>query len=675
MNIITTSSKASLSGKKIIMFTLALWLIISCAPKSARTVKNIKTAPDTESTTNTKFQIFTAYYVGGKNASDSNTGTTDAPFATISKAAGLLKEGDTCYIRDGIYRETIVPKNSGSSGKPIVFTSDGGVDVTISGADNANGGWTVHSGNIYKKTIVLPVTGYNNTISGNKILLANQVFSGRKMMIEARWPNISNSDDLMNRADLRPVSTGAWIRNSAGTTIRDASIPDIPGGWTGGTIWTIGWFIPQTSTIASSMAGQINIPAMDEKFLLDKNLSIKRLHNYYYLTGRMGALDVEKEWFYDGTILYLWAPGGKVPTNVEVKMRNYAFDLSDKSYITISNINVFAATIITNKSSTNIILDRLKVQYISHFVTLENNLNSHSSESGILLMGANNIIKNSIVEFSAGHGIVLGDEGCAAENNLVHDISYGGTYCCGIMPAQGSVRQKITHNTIYRTGRSGIHGVFSNKDIGYNDIYDFGFINTDMAAIYAANKTSLKGTRIHHNWLHNAQTDIHHEFPVGAGIYLDQNAKHAQIDHNVFWNNHYNDLRLEQDSTPFNKVYNNTLASTPIDPWDAAFTTYHGRSSGNNKNNIYCSIIKPNTSEINEITSETNPLFVNAGYGGLAYRLQPGSPAIDHGEVVEGVTDGFQGKAPDAGAYEFSGQEWQAGVLSKPGPVGIIKKL
>jgi hypothetical protein len=374
-----------------------------------------------------------------------------------------------------------------------------------------------------------------------------------------------------------------------------------------------------------------------------------------------------------------------------VKMRNYAFDLSDKSYITISNISVFAATITTNSNSTNIILDRLKVQYVSHFVTLppvpeeypNTVTHSHFHDSGVRLMGANSVIQNSIIEYSAGHGIVLGAAGCVAENNLVHDISYGGTYACGIIPSRCDAPQAITHNTIYRTGRTGIDGIGSNKDIGYNDIYDFGLINTDLGAIYSANDLNLSGTRIHHNWLHDAKNDINHRYPVGAGIYLDQNARPVQIDHNVFWNNNKNDIRVQQDSAPYNMIYNNTMASNPPDFWFSFHTyvglmTEHSTCPGNIKNNIYCSAINPNSpcSAINpnspgstEITSETDPLFVNPNAGGLGFRLQPGSPAIDHGQVINGVTDGYQGNSPDAGAYEFNGQEWKAGVLSKPGPV------
>ena len=91
--------------------------------------------------------------------------------------------------------------------------------------------------------------------------------------------------------------------------------------------------------------------------------------------------------------------------------------------------------------------------------------------------------------------------------------------------------------------------------------------------------------------------------------------------------------------------------------------------SGNIKNNIYCSSIKPNTPGSNEITSKTNPLFVNPSAGGLGFRLQSGSPAIDAGTVITGVTDIYAGSSPDIGAYEYGGTEWKTGVLYKPGPV------
>ena len=49
---------------------------------------------------------------------------------------------------------------------------------------------------------------------------------------------------------------------------------------------------------------------------------------------------------------------------------------------------------------------------------------------------------------------------------------------------------------------------------------------------------------------------------------------------------------------------------------------------------------------------ESNPLFVNLA--GQDFHVNPGSPALDAGTPIAGVTDGFLGAAPDAGAYEQS---------------------
>ena len=99
------------------------------------------------------------HYVGGAGASDHNPGTASQPFATIQKAASAAVAGDFVNIRAGTYREAITPANSGTPGHPITFQPEGNALVTVSGADPADGGWTVYRGNIHQKTIALPVTG------------------------------------------------------------------------------------------------------------------------------------------------------------------------------------------------------------------------------------------------------------------------------------------------------------------------------------------------------------------------------------------------------------------------------------------------------------------------------------------------------------------------------------
>lgn len=113
------------------------------------------------------------FYVGGDGASDRDPGTASQPFATIQKAASVAAAGEFVNIRSGIYRETVVPANSGASGQPVTFQPDGDAEVTVSGADLVDGDWTVYSGHIYQTAIALPLTGYGEQITGNATLLAN----------------------------------------------------------------------------------------------------------------------------------------------------------------------------------------------------------------------------------------------------------------------------------------------------------------------------------------------------------------------------------------------------------------------------------------------------------------------------------------------------------------------
>ena len=49
------------------------------------------------------------YYVAQKdpNANDGNSGTKEAPWMTINAALPHLKSGDTLFVREGEYRESI----------------------------------------------------------------------------------------------------------------------------------------------------------------------------------------------------------------------------------------------------------------------------------------------------------------------------------------------------------------------------------------------------------------------------------------------------------------------------------------------------------------------------------------------------------------------------------------
>jgi hypothetical protein len=98
---------------------------------------------------------------------DNNPGTISQPFATLEKARDAIRasgnDGVTVYIKGGTYYLTqpltFTEQDSGSEGKPNVYTSYPGEKAIISGGkvlDSVNYSWTQynHNGNIIYKTNV-----------------------------------------------------------------------------------------------------------------------------------------------------------------------------------------------------------------------------------------------------------------------------------------------------------------------------------------------------------------------------------------------------------------------------------------------------------------------------------------------------------------------------------------
>jgi hypothetical protein len=86
-----------------------------------------------------------AYYVDGKNpgASDSNPGTLEKPFSTISRAAQVLQSGERVVIASGIYRERIIPARGGNGPDQMIsYEASPGALVVVKGSQVFEEKWT-----------------------------------------------------------------------------------------------------------------------------------------------------------------------------------------------------------------------------------------------------------------------------------------------------------------------------------------------------------------------------------------------------------------------------------------------------------------------------------------------------------------------------------------------------
>ena len=183
--------------------------------------------------------------------------TTDYDFevdteAELTAAADQATSGEVVAIKNGTYRVTVVPRNHN-----VTFQAYPGHTPVISGLNPVTSPWVVHSNQIYKTSVTLPVNGYNTTISNNTTLAANQVFKNGVMMIEARWPDISTPEDLFDRNKVfrGRISTQSWST----THITDSGIPQLGANyWNGAKLYIVGWFIAHTVNVTGNSGTTIN---------------------------------------------------------------------------------------------------------------------------------------------------------------------------------------------------------------------------------------------------------------------------------------------------------------------------------------------------------------------------------------------------------------------------------
>jgi len=485
-----------------------------------------------------------AWYVA-VGGNDQDPGTLAKPFATIQHAANLAGAGDTVFIRGGTYHEKVTPARSGAAGAPITFTHYNNEQVIISGADRLTG-WSKYSGSIYRAPM------YFDSGDGN-----NEVFVDGQMMNEARWPNTGT--DLLHPklATITSISTtsppdGGLLSSTATAMLTTASLPGI--NWAGATIHVgsgQNWVV-QTGGVLSSSGNSLNFA-----FQHRTSYEIPQAGNQFYLTGSFKALDAAREWYRDPTtgLLYLWDAAGDSPAahDVEAKHRLYAFELSNRSYITLSGIQIFAATIDTSAASTHLLLTGLTARYVSQQMDNVDPWDRHNwtSHSGILLNGSNNTLQNSTIAFSSGNGVWVGGSSNTVKNCTIHDVDYSGGDEAGIT-ITGS-NQQIISNTIYNTGRDGIlASAATGGKIDYNTIHDIGLLTTDLGGIYT-HGNAADGTEIAFNTIYNVRTGGF----GGVGVYLD-NGSFGYVVHDNLISNVNNVVKINPHGYG-NTVYNNAV--------------------------------------------------------------------------------------------------------------------
>lgn len=580
-----------------------------------------------------------AEYHVAPDGRDEGSGSVEQPFRTLTRAAAVVRAGDTCWVHAGVYRETVRPNASGEAGAPVRFVASPGERVVISGADVLTGQWTAYRDGIWQ-------------IPTDRTFV--QLFVNGRPMIEARWPNAPLDDRI------------AMARATAGEgtdydCLADPALP--PGDYEGALvlIWPGARWYNATRRVVNYRPGvgfdfdrTFRSERQDPYHTFDPRRP--RAGNPYLLYGCLAALDAPGEWHLDPAAqrLYLWPPDGRIPPDgsVEVKARELAFDLSGRSHIELRGFRILGAAI-DLRDAEYCRVDDCHLRDLDWFREMpEDRVPTPRN----IVTGRDNEWNHCSIVGAAGTALRIGGENNRLVNSIVHDVDTLGTYQGGVDLGQ-SVGAEVRGCTIYRAGRDLIqHHGSKRPRIEYNHLYMANLLNNDAGATYAWG-TDGDGGVIAYNWIHDNLGDL------TIGIYLDNFCKNFLVHHNVVWNNSGADICLNSDALG-HLVANNTIltSSRPFSTF-----TYHGRvptQAGTRIVNNLVSYGLRRRDPSQFVQGELGPEIQRNGAGAIDADGVPtaDSAALDAGIEIPGVTDGYVGAAPDLGAYERGAERWVAGA-------------
>ena len=577
------------------------------------------------------------YYVS-PNGSDNNPGTLEQPFKTIQRAADIMLPGQVCYIMNGVYRERVVPANNGTENNPIIFQNYNDDRVIILGTERLTK-WEYYQNNIYK-------TYFPDSVM--------QLFVDRKRAFPARYPDFL-SGDIYSTSDWNVVDA------TAGGDAIFTGMNKPSGYWVGGycKILTGKKWIAHIGKISFSIGNSIHCDKRSSPWN-DYNPDVYLGNGLGYICKHLHALDHKNEWHWQNDTLYYFPENGQGIDSsvVEARTRLYGFDCEAKRYIEIRNIH-FLWSSVNFGNATGCVLNGGSVWFPTPFYFYFKGWgrqDAHPPEysiddwegKGICVSGKANSVKNCYIAYSWGDGISVGGTGNIVENCIIENCDWSATDSAPICATGDG--HNILRNTIHTSARSIlVHRICNNTNIKYNHLYDCGIMCDDLGLTYSYH-TNGGGSEIAYNWVHDNRAS-----GTATGIYLDNYDTAYIVHHNVIWNCAY---AIQTNKPAINHgIYNNTVwnCDNAQWAWGPSGTDIINQKVMNNLSDKNWNI---GTYFKNNLSTK-NPIFVD--FENKDFRLKYGSPAIDYGTVVPGITKAYRGNAPDAGAYEYGGDAWIPG--------------
>jgi hypothetical protein len=300
----------------------------------------------------------------------------------------------------------------------------------------------------------------------------------------------------------------------------------------------------------------------------------------------------------------------------------------------------------TDGGTTNLVINHMRATYLSQF-TWESKGFLQPVNAGIYLGGANSLLENSTIAWSAGDGIYITGANSRVTQNVIHDIDYNAGDSAPIHNLAKGVQ--IDHNLIYNAARSGIIDQAYNAQILNNTIHDVMLQTSDGGGIYTVGQNG-SGSLIANNIIYSIHEHVADVKAFSAnGIFLDNNASDWVIEYNQT-DNVDAGVKMNFWSTG-NKVVNNVLNGTLGSIVGNAWASWSGTLIQGNT--LYSAIAYPNPGA--NITGNT----MASGRPKLANSTAPGpdtqSPTLPSGSHGGGSSSGSSSSSGGSSSSSGSG--------------------
>ncbi|MGJ8655894.1 MAG: hypothetical protein ACSHX6_05525 [Akkermansiaceae bacterium] len=615
-------------------------------------------------------------------------GSIEEPLSSIQSAVDLMRAGDTCFIRGGTYHETVNLNNKrGFPKNPITITNYQDEQVTMDGTIKLEAKWTKDKGNIYKTK-----TPHNVT----------QLFADDLIMTLARLPNaLAFSKAAFTPHIARLEKDPASMKDEVIATAKGIALYQ--------KLWR-----PLTGCVAVlNFQDHLTRPYVIQKhrpkaktFKFSPAWIGMKTSKSYFIEGGVGnaervLLDSEQEWAFDEKTktLYFWPIAGKHPNELKLrsKTHDHAFTgNADTKCVTIDGINFFA-TAFHFKSSDGIIIQNCNFNYYSASKRSLGDING--SRTAEFFGSKADFCEDVIVQYNTFRNSDACGLACnhmrnmIINNNLFRNIDYA----CAASRSTVNVHQSdgliYRRNTIHTAGKAQAFGSYRYRDGKLNPIvceYNFhthcGLLEKDGSSVYIANESVWESVGRYNWFIDNKQRDFrwdginqpkvlgkHANFyrNVGVGNLMKRVAVgkgfRLKGDHHEVYNNlnifRHSDLNVSVEKGGNANTITQNNAADVISPLKIPGEDSHNYSAETKGHSAMSKMLR----DVKNWDFRPRP-----GQKGLIDTGTRVTCSVN-GEKIY-VTDKFNGKAPDIGAYEHGDEfYWIPGYISKQASMPIPK--